>query len=133
MKQTTAAIAVVALLIIGALVLRGGNAAPSPTAAGGEPGGNVSLIDGKQVIEISVKGGYSPAQTAAKAGVPTVLRFTTNGAYDCSSSVRIPSMSISKKLPPTGSTDIDLGTPAAGDLAGTCSMGMYSFNINFQA
>ena len=94
---------------------------------------NVSIVDGKQIIEITTKGGYSPTLSEAKAGMPTILRFKTNGTFDCSSSIRIPNMNISKVLPNTGTTDIDLGTQKLGTFSGTCGMGMYKFAINFKA
>ena len=93
---------------------------------------NVSIVDGKQIIEINTKGGYSPKLSEAKAGMPTTLRCKTNGTFDCSSSVRLPSMNISKILPNTGSTDIDLGKQKLGTLSGTCGMGMYGFAIEFK-
>ena len=92
---------------------------------------NVSVVDGKQIIEIRVKGGYQPKKSVAKAGMPTVVRFVTNGTFDCSSAVTIPSKKISKSLPSTGTTDIEIGTPDAGTLSGTCGMGMYLFEISF--
>jgi plastocyanin domain-containing protein len=94
---------------------------------------NVFVKDGKQVIEILAKGGYSPKQSIAKAGVPTVIKFKTNGTYDCSSALRIPSLSISKNLPGSGETEIEIGSQQVGKLAGTCSMGMYFFEIDFQS
>lgn len=93
---------------------------------------NVSIVDGKQIIEIDVKGGYHPNKSVAKAGIPTVLRFKTNTTFDCSSSVRIPSMNISKNLPQTGTTDIDVGTQQVATLQGICGMGMYPFEVTFQ-
>jgi plastocyanin domain-containing protein len=93
---------------------------------------NVSVVDGKQIIEIKAKGGYSPVHSVAKAGIPTILRVNTNGTFDCSSSIRIPSLNIGKNLPMSGTTDIDLGNPKQGILQGTCGMGMYPFEINFQ-
>ena len=92
---------------------------------------NVTVVDGKQIIEIRAKGGYQPRKSIAKAGMPTVLRFDTSGTFDCSSSVRIPSMNISKVLPQTGSTDIDIGTQQVATLQGTCGMGMYPFEVSF--
>jgi len=62
---------------------------------------NVSIIDGQQVIDITAKGGYTPRTSVAKAGLPTIVRFITNGTFDCSSFIRIPSMGISKALPQT--------------------------------
>ena len=94
---------------------------------------NVSIVDGKQIIEINTKGGYSPKLSEAKAGMPTILRFKTNGTFDCSSSVRIPSMNISKILPNTGTTDIAVNTPQAGLLQGTCGMGMFKFEVDFKS
>jgi len=96
------------------------------------PINNVSIVDGKQIIEIKAKGGYTPRESTAKAGIPTILRFNTNGTFDCSSSVLIPSMNISKLLQNSGTTDIDLGNPKLGTLQGMCGMGMYPFQINFQ-
>ncbi|MEK7117306.1 MAG: cupredoxin domain-containing protein, partial [Patescibacteria group bacterium] len=93
---------------------------------------NVSVVDGKQIIEINAKGGYFPRKSVAKAGVPTILRFNTVNTFDCSLAVRIPKMGISQNLPSLGVTDIELGNPKAGTLKGTCSMGMYPFEIDFQ-
>ena len=93
---------------------------------------NVTVVDGKQIIMISAKGGYLPRKSIAKAGIPTVIRFDTNGTFDCSSSVRIPIMNISKILPQSGSTDIDIGTQQATTLQGTCGMGMYPFEVEFK-
>lgn len=93
---------------------------------------NVSVVNGKQIIEIHAKGGYTPRVSTAKAGIPTILRFDTNGTFDCSASVRIPSMNITQVLPNSGLTDIDLGSQKVGGLQGTCGMGMYPFEIRFQ-
>lgn len=105
-------------------------ATDTPQASMANP---VEMVDGKQVINIRAKGGYFPMSIDATAGVPTILRVTTNGTFDCSSAIRVPSLNISKNLPPTGKTDIDLGIPEAGKLAGTCGMGMYPFEIDFQS
>jgi plastocyanin domain-containing protein len=98
----------------------------------GSGGDNVSIVDGKQIIVINAKGGYQPRRSIAKAGLPTVIRFDTRGTFDCSSSVRIPSMKISKFLPQTGSTDIDIGSSTLGTLSGSCGMGMYPFEVEFR-
>jgi plastocyanin domain-containing protein len=93
---------------------------------------NVSVVDGKQIIEIKAKGGYTPRVSTAKAGIPTVLRFNTDGTFDCSALVRIPSINVSEILPNSGIKDIDLGSPKGGILQGSCGMGMYPFKIDFQ-
>ncbi|MFA7252586.1 MAG: cupredoxin domain-containing protein [Candidatus Paceibacterota bacterium] len=93
---------------------------------------NVSIVNGQQIIELNAKGGYQPRKSVAKAGLSTTIRFNTRGTFDCSSSVRIPSLNISKFLPQTGSTDIDIGVQSAGIFKGSCGMGMYPFEIDFQ-
>lgn len=129
MKSTAIAIVVAGALIGGAVLFSGVDS----SGVVGTPANNVSIVDGKQIVEVSVKGGYRPQKSVAKAGIPTVLRFNTNGTYDCSSSVRIPSMGISKFLPPSGTTDIELGSSKVAVLRGMCGMGMYTFEVDFQS
>ena len=117
----------VAIMLIGGAFLIAGKGADNA----GPGGDNVSVVDGKQIIVINAKGGYQPRKSIAKAGLPTVIRFDTKGTFDCSLSVRIPSMKISKFLPQTGSADIDIGSSTAGTLNGSCGMGMYPFEIKF--
>lgn len=130
MKGILIAIAVSVALIGGATMLSNNNGTASVDPVAKE--NNVSIVDGVQIIEIDAKGGYLPRQSVAKAGIPTVIRFNTTATFDCSSSVRIPSMNISKMLPQTGSTDIDIGVQSAGPLEGSCGMGMYPFEVVFE-
>lgn len=118
------------VLISGALYATGGVGGDVEDV--GEIKNNVSIVDGRQIIEIRARGGYIPEKSVAKAGIPTIIRFMTKGTFDCSSSVRIPSMDVSVRLPASGATDIELGTPQAGLLQGMCSMGMYPFEILFE-
>lgn len=127
MKLTVISILVAVALIGGAILLTRGD---TNTSVDGD---NVSIIDGKQIIQIRAKGGYQPRKSIAQAGLPTVLRFDTIATFDCSSSVVIPSLGVRKNLPQAGSTDIDLGSPKAGILQGMCSMGMYQFEVEFQS
>ena len=41
-------------------------------------------------------------------------------------------MDISKNLPQSGVTDIDIGSQEVSILQGTCGMGMYPFEIEFK-
>lgn len=94
---------------------------------------NVTMQADKQIIEVNAKGGYSPRLTTAKANVPTILRIKTNSTFDCSSALRIPALNYAKNLPPSGTTDIELTSQqASGTLKALCSMGMYSFSIEFK-
>lgn len=129
MNSTSLSIIVAALLIGGAFLLTQN----TPSVEDTLPANNVSIVDGQQIIEIQAKGGYSPRTTTAKAGIPTIIRFHTNGTFDCSSAVRIPSMNVSKNLPSTGTIDITITDPKPGPLQGMCGMGMYPFVVNFES
>ena len=118
-----AVVSVVAVILITHGGTKAGDTAPT----------NVSSVAGKQTIEISAKGGFSPRATTAKADTPTTLKIKTSGTFDCSSSVSIPKLGYQTNLPPTGETVIDVPPQKAGStLTGLCSMGMYSFTIRFQ-
>jgi plastocyanin domain-containing protein len=129
MKATVISIVIAIVLIGGAFMLANNSGGTNSTANAN----NVSIVDGKQIIEITARGGYQPRNSVAKAGVPTIIRFETSGTFDCSSSIRIPSLNIFKSLPQTGSTDIDVGTQSVGKLVGSCGMGMYPFSVEFKS
>lgn len=131
-------------IIVATVIFTGGSGSgtsvPTPAPRQQQPqqqkqirdGENVSIEDGTQIITIDAKGGYFPKKSVAKAGIPTVIRFNTVGTFDCSASVRIPSLDITKLLPANGATDIAIGTPQAGPLQGSCGMGMYPFEVAFE-
>ncbi|KKU10832.1 MAG: hypothetical protein A2Z96_05620 [Spirochaetes bacterium GWB1_48_6] len=119
---------VIGIFILGAVLLSRVN---RPSASQNSPTPEV-ITGEKQVIDISVKGGYTPRQTTAKANVPSVLKMKTQGTFDCSSSVVIPALNYRARLPSTGTTEIEVPAQKPGTvLSGMCSMGMYSFKIRF--
>ncbi|OGG59004.1 hypothetical protein A3C86_01305 [Candidatus Kaiserbacteria bacterium RIFCSPHIGHO2_02_FULL_49_16] len=125
-KAVLVSVCISALLIFGAFWFAGKPANVDSSSA-------VSTVNGKQLIDISAKGGYSPRVVLAKAGVPTVLRVSTKGTFDCSSSLVIPKLQYQKYLQPTGTEEISIGaSQARGTLHGLCGMGMYNFQIKFQ-
>lgn len=131
MNKTVYIIIAIALVIgIGILFLGGSNNGSGNTST--QPGQNVEIRDGVQYVTIDAKGGYSPKISSAQAGIPTKLVIRTNGTYDCSAALVIRSVGYQKILPKTGEEVIDIGTNQSGSsLKGTCSMGMYSFTVNF--
>jgi plastocyanin domain-containing protein len=93
---------------------------------------NVKIENGIQEINIDTRLGYKPLKTKAKSGIPTKINFQTDSTFDCSLALRIPDIKYAKNLKPTGTESVDLGTSTAGKLYGTCSMGMYYFEIDFE-
>jgi plastocyanin domain-containing protein len=95
-------------------------------------GENTINEDGKQILNLFAKGGYKPTIITASANIPTILRVDTKSTYDCSTSLVINQLNYRSYLPSTGTTDIEIPPQEPGSVInGTCSMGMYSFRINF--
>lgn len=134
MNKTALIIIIVGIVVGVGIVFLGGLKGKGDTDnVSTEQGNNVEVKDGVQYITINAKGGYSPRISTAKAGIPTKLIMKTNGTYDCSASLVVKSADYQKILPKTGEEIIDLGIPEAGTpTRGVCSMGMYSFLINFE-
>lgn len=119
---------IAAVLIVAAVVIAGQNAGQDFSSGVN----NVSVVDGKQIIEIGVKGGYVPRISEAKAGLPTILRMETRGSFDCSSAVVIPDVGYRANLPAVGTTDIAIPPQKSGViLQGSCAMRMYNFQVKF--
>lgn len=103
----------------------------------GSDNGDSSVVstngEGKQVIDLTSKsGGYSPRIISAKSGIETILKVTSKNSYGCERSLRIPKLDLAENLPVNGQTEMNLGVQEAGSkLVGSCSMGMYTFVINF--
>lgn len=95
---------------------------------------NVSInAEGRQIIDLTAKGGYSPNRTVAKAGIPTTLKVHTKGTFDCSSALVIPSLDVQTSLTPSGTKEVEIPPQQPGaTIEGSCSMGMYGFEINFE-
>ncbi len=129
--QRTASIIITLALVIGiGIIVTSGSLFKNK--GGTQSAQNVEIKDGVQYIRIEAKGGYSPKVSEAKAGIPTKLIVTTGGTFDCSASLVIKSLNYQKILPQTGETEIDIGTPKAGEpFQGVCGMGMYNFVVNF--
>ena len=129
-KPVIASIIISVLLIGGSFWLafdKSGNADNAGDASA------VSFADGKQIIDILARGGYSPRVISAKAGMPTALRVKTNGTFDCSANLVIPKLSYQKILQPSGIEEIAIAPEQAqGTMRGLCAMGMYNFQIKFQ-
>lgn len=122
---------IIILLVFGALILLGFWYLASQNNSESVAGVSVESGD-TQIIEITVRGGYSPSTISAKTGVETIIKFKTNNTYDCSSSIIIPKLGIREFLPPMGEKLFTVPKEKATDsLSGSCSMGHYRFTINF--
>lgn len=127
----------IVLAFLVAAVLIGGSILafqPHEHENAGEGADVLAQIDGdQQIVEIVAQGGYIPNKVTAKAGMPTTIHLSTEGTFDCSAGVTIPSLGFRTFLEPGKPQEVKLtAQQATGRLQGLCSMGMYSFVITFE-
>lgn len=128
----TGLVAALGVAVIGGTIIVGYPRGAAEITADSKNGA-VSVIDGRQYIDITAKGGYFPRRVTARSGMPTTLRVATSGTYDCSAALAIPALSYRKNLMPTAVEEVEIPVgKTTGALRGLCSMGMYRFDIVFE-
>lgn len=83
------------------------------------------VVDGKQVVEITVQGGYSPDHVTLKQGVPAVLKFHQADASSCLDEVVFPELGIQQALPYQTTQTVEIDTTKAGEYSWACGMNMF--------
>ena len=79
---------------------------------------------GRQVVDITVKGGYSPNLIRVQAGAPVRLRFHRQENSDCTARVVFPDLRRSASLAAFGTTTMDLTIDEPGEYSWACGMNM---------
>jgi Cu+-exporting ATPase len=79
---------------------------------------------GRQVVDITVKGGYSPSLVRVEAGTPVRLRFDRQENSDCTARVVFPDFRKSASLAAFGTTTLDLDVQEPGEYSWACGMNM---------
>lgn len=82
------------------------------------------LRDGKQEVEITVRGGYSPDVIRVRQGVPLRLLFDRREGGECTSHVVFPDFGVNKALPAFGKATVELTPDTAGEFGFACGMNM---------
>jgi P-type Cu+ transporter len=90
-----------------------------PRAASG-----ARLRGGRQEVEITVKGGYSPNLIRVREGTPVRLFFDRQEAGDCTSRVVFPDLAVSRSLAPFARTTIEFTPERSGEYRFACGMNM---------
>ncbi|TSC61753.1 MAG: hypothetical protein G01um101448_328 [Parcubacteria group bacterium Gr01-1014_48] len=127
MNLTVISILVAGLLIGGTIMFSSGSSNVQAGAAE-----NVTIMNGKQIVEITAKGSYAPRVSLAQANIPTVLKVKTQGTFDCTAALAVPAVAYKAMLPSTGETLIEIPPQKPGSIVqGICGMGMYNFKVRF--
>ncbi|MFY9588400.1 MAG: heavy metal translocating P-type ATPase [Actinomycetota bacterium] len=87
-------------------------------------GARAALGDGVQEIEVTVKGGYSPARITVAEGIPLRITFDRREAGECTSEVVFPDLRLRRSLPAFKRTEVQLLPERAGEYPFACGMNM---------
>jgi len=82
------------------------------------------LRDGRQEVEIAVKGGYSPNLIRVREGVPLRLVFDRQETGDCTSRVVFPDFGVTRSLAPFARTAVEFTPDRSGEFGFACGMNM---------
>lgn len=80
---------------------------------------------GIQVINILVKGVYSPSVIKTKLGKPIRINFKREESTECSRFVNFPDFKIRKELPEGQTIAVEFTPDRKGEFLFTCDMSMY--------
>jgi len=103
------------LLLIGALVW---------FFFGPKESGRAELRGGVQEVEVTVRGGYSPALIRVQQGVPLRLVFDRQEGGECTSEVVFPDFRVRRTLPAFARTTVELVPERSGEFEFACGMNM---------
>jgi Cu+-exporting ATPase len=91
---------------------------------GSKDASRAELRGGVQVVQVTVKGGYSPARVEVRQGVPVRLVFDRQETGDCTSRVVFSDFGINKSLPAYATTTVELLPERVGEFGFACGMNM---------
>lgn len=86
-------------------------------------------VNGVQVVEIIVDGGYQPRTVQLKAGVPAKLVFNRKDPSSCLEEVLFPDFGVAQMLTLGKKTEITIDPSKAGEYKYTCGMQMFSGKV----
>jgi P-type Cu+ transporter len=82
------------------------------------------LGEGVQEVEVTVKGGYSPALIHVREGVPLRMTFDRQEGGECTSRVTFPDFAVNAHLPAHERTTVELLPDRSGRFGFACGMNM---------
>jgi uncharacterized protein len=99
----------------------------SGPAAAAASGATEAQTAATQTATINVRSnGYDPQVVQIKAGVPTKLNVVSDNVQSCARAFVIPALNLERVLPANGTETIDLPASPPGEIAFSCSMGMFT-------
>ena len=88
---------------------------------------------GRQVAEVTIRGGYVPTVILARPGLPIRLVFRRDDDDVCTERVIFSPPRVERRIAAFGTTTIDLPGRPPGEVRFTCGMGRYRGRIEVEA
>ncbi|PAK80141.1 cupredoxin domain-containing protein [Lentilactobacillus parakefiri] len=86
---------------------------------------NAKVSDDQQVVDVEVKGGYSPEVVVLKRGIPATLNFTRTDSSSCLDRVVFSDFGINQALPQSQKEAVAIDTSQPGEFQWACGMDMF--------
>ncbi|KRK66979.1 hypothetical protein FC79_GL001749 [Lentilactobacillus buchneri DSM 20057] len=86
---------------------------------------NAKVNDDQQIVDVEVKGGYSPEVVVLKQGVPATLNFTRTDSSSCLDRVVFSDFGINQALPQNQKESVEIDTSQSGEFQWACGMDMF--------
>ena len=86
---------------------------------------NAKVNDDQQIVDVEVKGGYSPEVVVLKQGVPATLNFTGTDSSSCLDRVVFSDFGINQALPQNQKESVEIDTSQSGEFQWACGMDMF--------
>jgi len=84
------------------------------------------IKNGVQEVTINILDtGYTPAEIKIKKDIPVKVTLKTDNTLGCARAFVVPSLNIQRTLPKNGEDSFEFTPEKTGDIAFSCSMGMY--------
>lgn len=86
---------------------------------------NAKVNDDQQIVDVEVKGGYSPEVVVLKQGVTATLNFTRTDSSSCLDRVVFSDFGINQALPQNQKESVEIDTSQSGEFQWACGMDMF--------
>lgn len=87
----------------------------------------------QQIVEVQVKGGYSPERVELQQGIPAILKFTRTDPSSCLDHVVFSDFGINEALPQNQTVSIPINTDKPGSYTWACGMDMFHGQLLIQS
>lgn len=96
-------------------------------------GENVKIVDGKQIVEMTIDGlDYYPYRFTVLQGIPVEWRIDGTKAEGCAQVVTVPKLGITEFMPRQGIKTIEFIPKEIGKISFSCTMGMTTPGAAFE-